>query len=77
MAELRVDREPAPAPRPASREPAPRASRSAPEPAAPPDEDRDAELLSTLRASEARRGGGAERGRGNPFDELEVPRWGD
>jgi hypothetical protein len=45
-------------------------------------DDRDAELLSTLRASQARRGAGAagetegarQRG-GNPFDELEVPRW--
>jgi hypothetical protein len=57
MAELRVDREPPP--RTAS-------------PARAPADDRDEELLSTLRASESGRGRG---GRANPFDELEVPSW--
>jgi hypothetical protein len=58
MAELRVDREPP------AREPPGRA----------PVDDRDQELLSTLRASEARRARGTG-GRSNPFDELDVPSW--
>jgi hypothetical protein len=48
-----------------------------------PRDARDRELLSAVRAGESKRRPGAspgeasEGGRGNPFDELEVPRWGD
>ena len=64
MSELRVE--------PSPRESAPRE----------PTDARDRELLSAVRASETRRrsgglGGEAGGGRGNPFDELEIPRWGE